>query len=201
MAVRSGVPPSAERPPVPAVLVSGLPGSGKSVLGAALAARLGAALLDQDTLTAPLVAVVLELLGEDHIDGARAAALTRSPRYEALLATAEDCLRCRTPVVLVAPFSRERRDPSAWLEVRERLQVAGGRPRLVWVDAPPEVLRRRLAGRGAARDVLKVADLDGFVRTADWLPPAVEHLRVDTDALDPEAALDAVCTLLDLPPA
>ncbi|ROP44724.1 putative kinase [Pseudokineococcus lusitanus] len=165
-----------------AAVVAGPAGVGKTTLAATLAARLGAALLDLDTATAPLVEVVAGLLGSDDLDGAALAGATRAARYEVLLAVAEDCLRCGTPVVLVAPFTAERASGPAWAGLGGRLAGAGGRPTLVWAHAPREVLRERLVRRGAGRDAAKLADLDAHLSRLDLTPPVAPHVAVDTSA-------------------
>ena len=50
-----------------------------------MARRLGAALIDQDTATAPLVAVVSELVGVSDLDDIRLAGPTRAARYETVI--------------------------------------------------------------------------------------------------------------------
>jgi predicted kinase len=164
---------------VPAVLVSGPAASGKSTLGAALAARLGATLLDQDVLTGPLTSVVGSLVGCHDLDDPALAAPTRAARYESLLATAVDNLRLGRPVVAVAPFTTERSDPNAWARVRDRLVAAGGRPLLVWLRIDPDELLRRLRARDAARDRGKLADPAALLATAVLTPPVAEHLALD----------------------
>lgn len=166
----------------PALLVTGAPGAGKSVLGRRLAHHLGAALLDQDVVTGPLVAVVGDLLGSHDLDDPRVAGATRAARYEVLLATAEDCLAVGTPVVLVAPFSAERRDAGAWDAVAARLEAAGGAPALVWAHVPGEELVRRLRERGEPRDAGKLADPEAYLAGLDLAPPAGPHTAVDTSA-------------------
>ncbi|GIF63616.1 hypothetical protein Ais01nite_16510 [Asanoa ishikariensis] len=109
------------------LLVAGPPASGKTVLGAALARRLGATLLDQDVLTQPLTSVIADLLGTDDLDDPRLAGATRFARYEALYAAAVDNLAAGNPVVLVAPFTTERRDPAAWHRIADRLTAASNR--------------------------------------------------------------------------
>ena len=130
---------------LPAVLLTGWPAAGKSTVGRALARRLGAALVDQDTATAPLVAVVAGLVGTDDLDDQRLAGPTRTARYETVTALAEDNLRIGTPVVLVAPFTRERRDPGARAALNRRLRAAGGTPLLSGCSCGP---RRQLRGCG-----------------------------------------------------
>jgi predicted kinase len=165
-----------------ALLITGPPASGKSTLARAVAARLRAALLDQDVVTGALTAVVGDLVGTHDLDDPRLAALTRDARYEAVLATAEDNLLAGTPVVLVAPFTAERADPAAWRRVRDRLAAAGGRPALVWLRLPADELVHRLRSRRAARDSGKLADSAAFASAELLRPPVVEHVAVDATA-------------------
>ncbi|MEV4538521.1 AAA family ATPase [Asanoa sp. NPDC049518] len=161
------------------LLIAGPPASGKTMLGAALARRLGATLLDQDVLTGPLTSVIADLLGTDDLDDPRLAEATRSARYETLYAAAFDNLASGHPVVVVAPFTAERRDPDAWQAVADRVAAAGGRPLLVWLRVSPDLLRDRMAGRAAERDRRKLADLAAFLDRVDLDPPASPHLAVD----------------------
>ncbi len=48
-------------------------------------------------------------------------------------------------MVLVAPFSTERADPSAWATTTRRLEAE---PTLVWLHLPPGELVRRLTALG-----------------------------------------------------
>jgi predicted kinase len=165
-----------------AVLVSGAAGTGKTTLAAALAPRLGAALIDLDVATGPLTTVVSELVGASDLSDPRIAGLTRAPRYETLFALAEDNLRAGTPVVLVAPFTIER-TADGWNAVARRL----GAPVLVWLHVPEGELIARLRRRDAARDSAKTADPRAYLAAIDRNPPVVPHL-----------ALDATRPLIDL---
>ena len=120
-----------------AVLVSGAPGSGKSTVGALIAHRLRAALLDLDTATASLTHVIGELNGTQNLDDPALARATRAARYEAIASLAEDNLAIGIDVVMVAPFSTERRDPAAWDALRHRLARTGANSQLVWLRSPP----------------------------------------------------------------
>ncbi|WP_164983804.1 AAA family ATPase [Cellulomonas endophytica] len=173
------------------VVLTGAPASGKSVTGAAYARLTGAALLDQDTLTNPLVDVVAGLLDVHDYADPRLAAATRDARYECLLRVAEDCLRVGVPVVLVAPFTTERRDAAAWGRLAARMAAAGGRARLAWLRVAPDELERRLVGRGAARDAAKLADVRAWVAGLDLAAPAVPFVEVDA-AAEPAEQADAL---------
>lgn len=164
------------------VVLTGAPAAGKSVTGAAFARLTGAAVLDQDTLTNPLVDVVAGLLDVRDYADPRLAAATRDARYECLLRVAEDCVRVGVPVVLVAPFTTERQDAAAWERLAGRMAAAGGRARLVWLRITPEELERRLVGRAAARDATKLADVRAWVAGIDLAEPAVPFVEVDAAA-------------------
>ena len=159
-----------------AILIGGPPATGKSTLATALAPRLGAALLDLDVVTGPLVRVVSGLTGVRDLDDPVLAGLTRDARYGALLDLADANLRAGLPVVLVAPFSRERAEPSAWATTARRL---GGDPLMVWLHLPPQELVQRLAGRALCRDEDKIRDPASFLTGLDLEPPVVPHLALD----------------------
>jgi predicted kinase len=165
-----------------AVLVTGSPATGKSTLGAALAHELGAALIDQDIATGALVDVIASLVGVDDLDDPQLAALTRTPRYETLIRLAETNLKVGVAVVLVAPFSQERRDLPAWQGIERRLRDAGGLPILVWLHLEPELIRQRLQARSAGRDLAKLRADTHWLRTIDPHPPVGPHLALDATA-------------------
>ncbi|MFF2846853.1 AAA family ATPase [Streptomyces sp. NPDC058001] len=171
---------------LPVVVVCGPPASGKSTVGEVAARALGAVLLDQDVVTGPLTAVVAELLGTDDLDSPALGGATRAARYETLHAAAEHNLRVGRPVVLVAPYTTERRDPLAWDRLAARLREAGGAPLMVWLRLRPEELLTRLRDRSAARDREKLAEGDSYLSRVDLTPPAAPHLAVDATS-PPEA--------------
>jgi predicted kinase len=178
-----------------AFVVAGAPASGKSVLGAALARRIQAALLDQDVITGPLTAVVAELVGAvpGDLDDPRVRSVSRRATYDALIHTAHGCLACGVPVVVVAPFTTERSDAAAWADLTGRLAAPGG-VILLWTTCPPDELARRMAARGAARDRRKLQDLGAFLASKAVAAPGVPHVAVDT--MSPLA--EQVATVLDL---
>jgi len=166
------------RPPR-AILLSGPPAAGKTTVGQDLARHLGAALLDLDTATAPLVAVVAQLVGTTDLDDRGLATATREARYETLIALAEDNLRMGISVVVVAPFTAERRHPTAWERLVARLREAGGEPLLVWLRLDAVHVAARLRARGAGRDRAKSADPESVAAALDLNEPDVPHAAVD----------------------
>jgi predicted kinase len=178
------------RPSPPAVLVTGAPATGKSTMARQLARLLDGALVDQDVATGPMVDVVSGLVGVDDLDHPRLAGLTRAARYEVLTALAVDNLAIGRPVVLVAPFTRERTDLAAWEAIAGRLSDAGGRPLLVWIELPVEEILVRLRRRAAPRDVGKLAQGSAYEREliAAGAAPVVPHLALDGRAAPAELA-------------
>jgi predicted kinase len=71
--------------------------------------------------------------------------VTREACYETLVGLAVGNLRAGRSVVLVAPFSTERADSSAWATTTRRLEAE---PTLVWLHLPPDELVRRLTALG-----------------------------------------------------
>lgn len=183
------------RPPF-ALLVTGAPGAGKSTVGAELARRLRAALIDLDPATEALTQVVAGLLTVDDLDDPRLANATRAARYSTIEALAVESLRVGTDVVLVAPFTAERRDPAAWSALRGRLESAGARVVLVWLRITPAEITRRVAQRGAQRDLAKGDP--GWIGRLDLTAPVVPHLVADA-SLQPEQAAESVLAQLDSP--
>jgi len=179
---------------LPAVLLSGPPASGKTNLSHLVARHLHAAVIDQDVATGPLVRVVQQLAGIDDLDDERLAGLTREPRYRVVLDLAVDNLATGMPVVLVAPFTAERSDPTAWAAAHGRLVAAGGAPLLVWLRLEPTEVLRRLRERGATRDAAKLADEAAYLArlaVTACRPPVVSHLALDAN-LPGEALARAV---------
>jgi predicted kinase len=176
-----------------AVLVGGPPATGKSTLALALAPRLGAAVLDLDVATGPLVRVISGLIGVTDLDDPALAGLTRDARYETLLALADANLRAGRPVILVAPFTAERARPAAWAATAQRLTASSVMPVMVWLHLPPDELVRRLSRRALARDENKIRDPASFLAGLDLARPTIPHLALD--ATQPTATL--VQSILD----
>ena len=162
-----------------AVLVSGDPATGKSTLGTRLAQRLDAAILDLDVVTGPLTEVIAEISGHRDLSDPALAALTRAPRYATLFDLAEANLRAGRAVVLIAPFSAERRDPVAWDQARGRLEAEGADVTLIWMHLPADELLARMRARSAGRDAAKLDDTAAYLAGLRSGPPVGPHLELD----------------------
>jgi predicted kinase len=179
--------------------VAGIPGSGKSTIGRALAGGLHAVLLDQDTATNPLMARIAELVGAgDDLDHPGMRGAVREARYRCLIDVAAENVSLGSDVVMVAPFTSEVRDPTAWAAMTAVLPVA--QVRLVWVRISPAAAAERRRARGMPRDV--AAELAGGSGEAhvEAVPlPAMAHILADGTA-DARIEADRLVALLTAPP-
>ena len=162
-----------------ALLIAGPPAAGKSMVGASLARTLGATLIDLDVATEPLFSVIQSLVKVDDIDDPRLSTPTRSPRYETLTRLAEDNLRIGNTVLLVAPFTEERKNLQAWEELVDRLRrAAGGAVTMIWLYLSREELLQRMRSRGAERDETKLGKERRFIDQLELGPPVGPHIPI-----------------------
>jgi len=186
--VRSGItPPSASGEPrrPHAFLIGGYAGSGKSELARVLSRLTGAAIIDKDTITRPVVERLLEDLGRPAHDRESQTYLeqVRPHEYEALLATIQENADVGVGVIATAPFIREFQD-AAWIErVGTRLNAAGVGLTLVWVRCDATTMHTYLKRRGAARDTGKLVDWNDYAAGIDLdFQPVADHVIIDNSA-------------------
>lgn len=163
-----------------AIIVCGVPASGKTTFAHDLARELRWTFLDLDTLTNPLFE---HMGGEFLVDVPTAQPPVRASvndiRYTCLFDTTKENLALGNSVIVVAPFTSERTFPEAWDRLIERLAIPAGRVHLAWMDTPPEEVVNRMVLRGAARDLEKVKDPERFLSPDVTCAPGVEHIRID----------------------
>lgn len=163
-------------------VVAGPPGSGKSTVADLLLARLDPtpALLDKDVLFPGFVTEVLSAHGRPfgEREGTWYDRHVKVHEYTGMTDAARQIRGHGCPVLLVAPFTTQIRDPRRWAEW---VAALGGDPvRLLWVRTDPDLLRRRIVDRGTERDGGKLEAFEAFLaRMLPGTPPPVPHLEVD----------------------
>jgi predicted kinase len=166
-------------------VVCGNAGTGKTTWARQVAERWAAALLDLDTVSERLVMAAQLELGRDvnDRDSAEYKRIFRDAVHETLFAIARECAGA---VVIVAPFTQERRreDFPAWL--RDRC----GQPAQVHYFVSDERVREaRLRARANPRDAAKFHDYASYRDiAANETPPGYPHSWFDTSDGFPGAA-------------
>ncbi|MFC6356370.1 HAD-IA family hydrolase [Luethyella okanaganae] len=162
---------SCQMPDPLAIAISGVAGSGKTTLGRALAMRLGAPLVDLDSVTNPLLdALPPETPGGHWLSSPHAAEI-RAGRYAALRAVAADAVATARAVVLVAPFTAELAGGDEWRTLRAA--VAPAELRMVHLTGGAGLLAQRRAARGELRDAHRPE--------GDFPAPTVPVIFVDAE--------------------
>jgi predicted kinase len=149
------------------VLFRGLPGTGKSTLSRAVAAHLGAPILDRDILKATIV--------QQYGDTLEAAILS----YVQLRELVALQVQVGLPVVVDAPFTGDA-ELAPFLQLGRSLTVP---IKLVYCVAPPEVIRGRIEGREGAVSRVQWGGADGWTKFEARLeadPAARRLLRPDS---------------------
>jgi len=181
------------RPPAPAWVVAGPPGSGKSTVAGLLLAALDPvpALLDKDTMYGSFVAATLRAAGrpageregpwyDEHI---------KPHEYGGMTATAREIRGYGCPVLLSAPFTQQIHDAGRWRSWAADL--GGGVVHLVWIRSDAATLRHRLTARASGRDTDKLADFAAFTASMRLAAgPAAPHVTID-NRLTAGATLEA----------
>lgn len=151
------------------IAVAGGAGSGKTTLGRALCAELGATLIDLDAATAQLVgdarAAAPDVAEGDLLKQVREA------RYVELAVQARQA-RGSATVVIAAPLTREISSDADWQGFVDA--VGGPQVQLVWIEVSEQERLRRMRLRGSSRD----AKILAAGQAPPVAPPAVPALTL-----------------------
>jgi len=164
-------------PPRKLILVTGLPGSGKTTFARALADRLGARHYNTD-----IIRHELGMLGQYDLED-------KKRIYDQLLASTADSLRSGKVVIVDATFYRdELRQPFLELAAGERVPV-----KWIYLEAKEKVIRERMQTERAYSE----ADFDVYLKIRNQYEPLRSvYLHVPTDFLPLEALLQETMAYL-----
>lgn len=149
-----------------AIVLIGLPGSGKSTVAQALAERFGIGVLSRDRLR------------ESMFPKGHGAPLERRAAFRALLLALEISILLRHPVVIDGMSLARRQDREALRRLLERFDA----PWLgLYLDCPPEVAQARVLARrlSAAEGIAESPAPGVFACAARFDPVEPEILRLD----------------------
>lgn len=179
-----------------AVVVAGLPGTGKSTFAGHVAALMPSiVVIDKDAIVGPLVEAALRGAGEDvDLDGAFYKRYLSPAAYEVIEAMASAVLSAGSTPALVAPYERALDDPDFPRTMSDRLDAE---VHVVWMQTVVDVAHRRLTERAAGRDISKLARWDEYTqRAAFGHTPPWPHQLVDTSDSDAAGPLSAAHDLV-----
>ena len=161
------------------IIVSGLPGVGKTTYAKNLAAELGAVVLDVDESTEILVKLALSLANQDPLDRDSSFFKQhfRQPIYDQLFHIAKQNLMIQD-VIVSGPFTREMQN-SDWPDLLAKEVHAQVNVHYLVCDEQQRL--SRIKSRGNPRDQLKLKDWESHLH---YYPknkiPLCKHLLIDT---------------------
>ncbi|MEY2333205.1 AAA family ATPase [Acidithiobacillus ferrianus] len=156
------------------IIIGGLPGSGKTHLGAMLSEQVGL-FLDKDTVSRFFSEFLLEILGKSPNDRESPEYLekVRPLEYKTLIKIAKDNLAASHSVVCSAPFIKEFCD-SDWVEkMQVDAELSDSTCYFLWMNSDEETLHERIRNRNAGRDLWKLANWNTWYASVPKDPPTV----------------------------
>lgn len=182
---------SLAKPVAPTLIVlTGLSGSGKTVLAGLLAEALGAIRIRSDVERKRLHGVAPQARSGAAVGGGMYSPEASSRTYARLAQLARAVLPSGFPAIVDAAFLR-RADRDA---LRAAAREAGARFRIVACEAPPEVLRERVGAREReAKDASEatLAVLERQLATREPLAPEELRQTIECDTSRPEGSPSA----------
>lgn len=149
---------AAVRPQI--ILIGGYAGSEKTEFGRAFAHQTGWTILDNDTLTRPLIQRWLDDLGAPLED--RESPFPNKIRpyeYEALNAAVDENIECGSSSIATAPYLHELTRSLAWSHrTQARADDLNAELSVMWVTCATNTMTLYLRRRAAARDRWKLAN-------------------------------------------
>jgi len=162
------------------VVMSGLSGSGKSTVAQRLAEALGGIRVRSDVERKRLFGLAPGARSDGSIYGESATRAT----YARLADVARAVIGAGLPAIVDAAFLKQAERSS----FRALAAELGARHTLVLCEAPPDVLRARVAARAAQRSDPSEADVDVLQRQFDWREPLADDKCSDARHIDTSAA-------------
>lgn len=136
------------------ILISGLPGSGKTVCGRTLSKHYQLPYIDYDTVIQSFMEKIYSSFYQ-RISYNQFCAEWRTCTYEAFWRVISENMALGISVAASAPLSREHRNPRFFEELKEKYRIKGKILSII-TEVPEEVLYSRILERGETRDEEKL---------------------------------------------
>lgn len=150
------------------ILITGMPGSGKTTLGKQLAEYLCMPYIDYDTVCQPFLAELWRQ-GDEPRAYSQFCIDWRDASYGAFWDTVMENLKLCVSVIASAPLSRERGIQKYFFSLKEKTDSSFNVLNL-HMHPDQEIIRRNLIRRGNERDIEKLNDWDRFYHEQREIP-------------------------------
>ncbi len=147
------------------IIISGLPGSGKSTYGRKIARKFCMTYIDYDTV----IGNFMKDIYEKFYSGTpynRFRAEWRRCTYESFWDVVMENLRLGNQVLASAPLTQEHGEPMFFTKMRRKCGIQG-RILSIIMNVPETVLQTRIRERGEARDEEKLREWDKYYKNQD----------------------------------
>ncbi len=164
------------------ILITGIPGSGKSSLGRRISSSFKLPYIDYDTVCQPFLTEIWHRQ-PNKVPYAQFCLDWRDASYGTFWNPVLENIALGNNVVASAPLSKDRADPRFFQNLKK--QTANGFTVLnIHLDADKEYLKQRLIERGESRDLEKIQKWDEFHNLHQRIPLKWDADRIISITID-----------------
>lgn len=144
------------------IIISGLPGSGKSTCGRNLARKFNVPYVDYDTLIGNFMENIYARFYQE-VSYRKFLAEWRECTYDTFWNVVAENIRLGSSVVASAPLTKEHMNSFFFTEFQEKYNIQT-RVLSIIPELPSEILRKRIIARGEPRDDEKIKEWDEYYK-------------------------------------
>ncbi len=154
------------------LLVTSPPACGKTRLSRRIATELyGSVYLDKDSLI-PLSKRIFSVARKPYNRSSEFFKREiRDYEYDAILAIAVEALKYNDTVILNAPFTSELRDENYMSRLKKRVNSAGAKLVVVWIESDEQTCYSNMKRRNSDRDRWKLGHWEEYVKNVNFAAP------------------------------
>lgn len=154
------------------LLVTSPPACGKTRLSRRIATELyGSVYLDKDSLI-PLSKRIFSVARKPYNRSSEFFKREiRDYEYEAILDIASEALKYNDTVILNAPFTSELRDEEYMARLRKKINYAGAKLVIIWIESDEETCFHNMKRRNSDRDRWKLSHWSDYIKNVNFSAP------------------------------